>query len=383
VTLKLAAALLAGCVLAAGCGPAQPSPAQSPPTSTSFAYLGQVEVPRGFFLDGTTVGGLSAISYDPERQLYYVISDDRSDKNPARFYTARITLSDNGIDRVEFVSTHPWFDANGEPFRPLDAAAKSPVVSPDPEGIAFDGHRQRLYWSSEGERVTDDPHDPVLLDPSLRIATLDGHYVGEFTLPPMLHMSTGPTGPRQNRALEGLTLTPSGRYLWTSMEDPGYNDGELPTDSNGALTRVTRFDVETRAATAQYAYPLDKVSAGPEGDNGLTDLVAFDDKNFLAIERGYGTHVAARVYRVSVGDAEDVLAWPSVSGASVRTMTKTLLVDLTNTVDPLDNIEGITLGPKLPNGRQSLIMVSDDNFSSEQITQFLAFTLQRCRASSA
>jgi hypothetical protein len=49
--------------------------------STSFAYLGQVEVPWGFFFDGTTVGGLSAISYDPERQLYYVISDDRSDRS--------------------------------------------------------------------------------------------------------------------------------------------------------------------------------------------------------------------------------------------------------------------------------------------------------------
>jgi hypothetical protein len=375
VTLKLATALLAGCVLAAGCGTTQPSPAQPPPSPPPFDYLGQVEVPRGYFFDGTTVGGLSAISYDPQRQLYYVISDDRSDKNPARFYTARIALSDNGIDRVEFVSMHPWLNVNGGPFPPLNAAAKPPVVPPDPEGIAFDGHRQRLYWSSEGERVTDDPHGPVLLNPSLRIATLDGHYVGEFTLPPVLHMSTGQTGPRQNHAVEGLTVTPSGRYLWTSMEGPGYNDGELPTESNGALTRVTKFDVETQAATAQYAYPLDKVSAGPEGDNGLTDLVALDDENFLAIERGYGTHVAARVYRVSVGDAEDVLARPSLSGASVRTMTKTLLVDLTNTVDPLDNIEGITLGPKLPNGRQSLIMVSDDNFSPEQITQFLVFAL--------
>ena len=58
-------------------------------------------------------------------------------------------------------------------------------------------------------------------------------------------------------------------------------------------------------------------------------------------------------------------------------MTKTLLADLTTTpgLSPLDNTEGITLGPMLPDGRQSVVLVSDDNFSSTQITQFLAFVL--------
>jgi hypothetical protein len=157
------------------------------------------------------------------------------------------------------------------------------------------------------------------------------------------------------------------------MEGPGYSDGELPSGEAGALTRVTRFDVETRRATAQYAYPVEKVGSGPRGDNGLTDLVALDDENFLSIERGYGTRVQAGIYEVSIGDAEDVLARPSLAGA--RPMTKTLLVDLPNTVDPIDNIEGITLGPTLPDGRRSLVLVSDDNFSPRQITQFLAFAM--------
>ena len=58
-------------------------------------------------------------------------------------------------------------------------------------------------------------------------------------------------------------------------------------------------------------------------------------------------------------------------------MTKTLLADLSATpgLAPLDNIEGITLGPELPDGRQSVVMVSDDNFSPTQITQFLAFAM--------
>ena len=45
-------------------------------------------------------------------------------------------------------------------------------------------------------------------------------------------------------------------------------------------------------------------------------------------------------------------------------------------VQHLDNVEGITLGPKLSDGRQVVVLVTDDNFSAEQMTQFYAFALQ-------
>ena len=153
--------------------------------------------------DATVVGGLSGLSYDPGSRLYYIISDDRSAKNPARFYTARITCpttASTGSSSCRRIPGWMWtVDRSGR----STSDVRPPVVPPDPEGIAFDGRRQRLYWSSEGERVTDDPDAPVLLDPSVRIATLDGGFVGEFTVPPMLHMSTGQTGPRQNRGAGG------------------------------------------------------------------------------------------------------------------------------------------------------------------------------------
>lgn len=350
-------------MLLTACGVAEPS-------HRGPQYLGQLQLEDGATFDGTVIGGLSGLSYDPDRDVYYIISDDRSAKNPARLYTARITQSDKGIDDVEFLSTHPLLDADGQPFPPLDIDARPPVVPPDPEGIAFDVDRQRLYWSSEGER-----NGEAIRDPSVRIADLDGRYLGEFALPPMLHMSDEETGPRRNRALEGLTLTPDGRQLWAAMEGPRYDDGELPTESEGALVRITQFDVETRTPTAQYAYRIDEVRSGPRGDNGLSELLAIGEDDFLVLERGYGTHVSACIYRASVGDAENVLNRPSLRNGPVRTMTKTPLIDLTDTVDPLDNVEGITMGPSLPDGRRSLVLVSDDNFSAKQFTQFLAFAL--------
>jgi hypothetical protein len=41
----------------------------------------------------------------------------------------------------------------------------------------------------------------------------------------------------------------------------------------------------------------------------------------------------------------------------------------------VDNLEGISLGPVLPNGHASLVLVSDDNFGKDQVTQLLLFEL--------
>ncbi len=52
---------------------------------------------------------------------------------------------------------------------------------------------------------------------------------------------------------------------------------------------------------------------------------------------------------------------------------KRLVLDLNGTdVTPIDNVEGITWGPKLENGNPTLILVSDNNFSETQVTQFIA-----------
>ncbi len=218
--------LLAACLTLTACGATNTTVA-----APALEYLGQKRVWPAATFDGTVIGGLSGISYDAASQMYYIISDDRSARNPARFYTARIPLSANGIDDVEFVATNPWLDAEGRPFRPLDTNAQPPVIPPDPEGIAVDGERQRLYWSSEGERRTENVDTPAVLNTWVRIAGLDGGYLGEFPLPPVLDMSLAQdAGPRQNHGLEGLTLTPTGTYLYAAMEGPGHNDGEPPTE---------------------------------------------------------------------------------------------------------------------------------------------------------
>lgn len=358
--------------LLSGCEAARPSAPSNPPRPL-LAYLGQVQVPFGTTFADTTIGGLSALSYDPERQLYYVISDDRSEKNPARFYTVQLSLSDKGIGGFTFTGTYPLLDKSGQPFPPLALNTTPPGVPPDPEGIAFDRVRQRLYWSSEGERLTE---GPVLLDPWVRTAGLDGAYLGQFSLPSNLAMSAQKTGPRRNRALEGVTLTPDGRSVFAAMEDPGYNDGPEAADGRQVLTRFTKFDVATGMPTAQYAYPMEPPTP-PADENGVSDLVALTDTTFLVIERTDSMPQTIRVYRAEIGSATNVLDMPSMTDVVLTPMVKSLAVDMTATpgLTPLGNVEGVTLGPKLADRRQSVVFVTDNDFSPRGITQFLLFAM--------
>jgi len=112
--------------------------------------------------------------------------------------------------------------------------------------------------------------------------------------------------------------------------------------------------------------------------NGLSDLVALTDSSFLVVERsGSEKGVVVRIYRADIDSATDVLQSPSLVVPPVLPMFKSLVTDLTNTpgLKPLDNIEGMTLGPRLRDGRYSVVLVSDDNFSPAQVTEFVAFAM--------
>ena len=75
------------------------------------------------------------------------------------------------------------------------------------------------------------------------------------------------------------------------------------------------------------------------------------------------------------------LELPALRPGAYRPAGKTLLADFSAFTGPgtgprlkqLDNTEGMSWGPVLPNGRRSLMFISDDNFSARQISQWLAF----------
>jgi hypothetical protein len=127
------------------------------------------------------------------------------------------------------------------------------------------------------------------------------------------------------------------------------------------------------------------LAATPVGaiDNGLTELITVDTGgHFLSLERTYGLlGGGAKVFQVATGAARDTSGIPSLKGdvSKVEAVKKKLVLDLSELKIYLDNLEGMALGPRLPDGTQSLLLVSDDNFSEAQITQFLLFRLKGVR----
>lgn len=366
---RLLVASAAG-VLASACGAPQVAP--PPPTGTPrLRLLGEALLPHGLDFQGTTVGGLSGIDHDPATGLWVAISDDRSQLQPARFYTLRLAIAPGSLT-VEPVDVVTLRDARGQPFPPRRMGGE--VV--DPEGIRLLPRGRGLLWTSEG-----DPR--VHQSPSLRQARLDGRQVRDYEMPAHLQFARRPgTGPRNNNTFEGLALTPDGRTAWVAMEAALHQDGPVPAPGRpGGPCRITAFDVASGRALRQVAYLPDAVpqaSPIPGGftDNGVSEILMVDGHRMLVLERAYilAIGTSLRLYEVDTRAGSDTLAQDTLAAGAYQPLAKRLVADFAHLgLSRLDNTEGLCWGPRQPNGRRTLVCVSDNNFRSAQVTQFAAF----------
>ena len=354
----------------------------------SLRLIGQQVLPRRLDFQGTTVGGLSGIDYDAANNRYVLISDDRTttDSGQApRMYTAQLNFDVNGFSGVQFLSTFTMKQPNGAVYPKVP----DPLVA-DPEAVRIDRANGNLLWVSEGDRALASASNPTarIIDPFIREIKSDGSAVREYSLPAMFKMSATDAGPRGNSVFEGLAFTPSNTKAVVIMEGALFQDGPAPTTNAGAISRLTVFDRASGAATAQYAYLLDKVQAEPvpAGQftvNGATEILALSESRFLVLERSFSVGVVGnqvRLYEINTANATNVLSLAALTSSNHTPVTKRLVIDfetLKAQLGGIANLEGMTFGPRLANGRHSLVVVADDNFptadSATDRNQFLVF----------
>jgi len=340
-------------------GPAQAAP------STQLEFLGQQIFPTATQFHGTTFGGLSSITYDARRHVFYALSDDQVG---ARFYTLRIGVA-HGAPAVQIAAVTTLRDGNGQPF----AAA-----SLDPEGLTLTKN-DTLVITSEGFAAR-------LIDPWVREFGLDGRQLGALPVPSaFLPNAEGTRGVRQNLGFESAATSPNGRFLFTATENALVQDGPPATVGAGSPARLLRYNLQHGVLDRQYVYWTDPIAEPPVpanqfAVNGLVEVLPLNNQFMLAMERSFsvgapGTGNTIKLYDVALHGADDVNGFDSLATllGSIRAVEKTLLLDLDTLGIPLDNVEGMTFGPDLPDGRRSLILVSDNNFSPAAFTQFLLF----------
>jgi len=361
---------------------------RSPRTSVrNINFIGQATYPTGSVtVEGTQVGGLSGIDYDQINNRYYSISDDRSDRNPARFYTLNIDLSSGSLSSsgINFSGVTTLLNQNNQPF------ATNTI---DPEGIGLTSNGT-VFVSSEGEvsNLAGRLQSPFVNE----FALGTGRQLRQLPVPskfvPVIGPADAPTaGIRNNLAFENLTITPDGKFLFTATENALVQDGSIATTNTGSRSRILKYNLTTGQPEQEFLYLTDPVAvpAVPEtafSTNGLVELLALDNRGtFLALERSFsagapGTGNTIKLYEVRLNGASDISDINSLNAININTVRpveKRLVLNFDSLGLPtgLDNAEGMTLGPVLPNGQQSLVLVSDNNFSATQFTQILAFGL--------
>nr|WP_325344427.1 esterase-like activity of phytase family protein [Xylophilus sp.] len=366
--------MLAAAFWLSSCAPLPPAATPQPEAAAGLRLIGEAVLPHGLDYGGTTVGGLSGIDYDAAGDRYVLISDDRSDHQPARFYTARIRYDAASLEPPVLTGTAALRQPSGRPYAPA-RAAEDGVDVPDAEAVRWLPGGQALLWTTEGDHARG-------FDPALREARADGSFVRELPLPAHLGFSREPgRGARNNATLEGLAITPDGRTAWVAMEGPLRQDGPVATPaSGGAPVRFTALDIASGRALRQIAYqpdavPLASPVPGGHTNNGVAEILADGPDHLLVLERSYslGAGTSLRLYRIDTRAGSDTLALDRLAPGNHRPAPKVLVANLaTLGLRRLDNVEGMTWGPPLPGGARVLVFVSDNNFSRMQITQLFA-----------
>ncbi|MGL5064887.1 MAG: esterase-like activity of phytase family protein [Microcoleus sp.] len=337
---------------------------------TKIDSIGRAVFPTESQFKGTEIGGISGITYDSEKQVYYAISDDRSSKSPARFYTIAIDLNSGKMtkENIQFTGVTSLLDENGKTF---------PELSLDPEGIAFTGNS--VFVASEGDVERQ-------IAPFIKEFSLEGKQLKTLSIPEIfLPDSKGNKGIRNNLAFESLTLTPDRKYLFTATENALMQDGGVPSLKKGSPCRILRYDAASGNPESLFLYITEPLPPGadPAGkltSSGLVDLLAIDDNRLLSLERGFSleTGTTVKLFEISLAKADRIEALKSLNSRlmDISPAQKRLLLDLETLKIPLDNIEGLTFGPELGDGNRGLILISDNNFSRLQETQILGFRVK-------
>lgn len=343
-------------------------------------------------MEGLAVGGLSALVFDDKTGEFLALSDDKSNH---RFYKLKLHGSDSpDIPQMKTAS----FANNQHKRPPFKFILKKQILlrekdsqnlnrNMDPEGMAL--KNQTLIISSEGQQIFNPPEPPQIF-----VFSKKGVLKKAWAVPPVFwnRKKLSSFGARENKGFEALTLTK--KYLWTATEKALKQDPDR-------LLRLSGFGLKDGKLLHQYPY-------FPDFTSGLSEMIAVTDQIFLTLERAYDKKTGENQVRLFVTHcrkATDLMTLPDQSlkySAPLRLLVsatidkksfyaqrklkksdriipcnKDLLFDFSKLPKGVtaDNLEGMTLGPKISQDGQLLVFTSDNNFNPSQKTQFLFFRI--------
>ncbi len=231
----------------------------------------------------------------------------------------------------------------------------------DSEGIAYRS-------TTGGVFITDEVASTIQ---EFSIAT--GSTLGSVSVPAIYQ----PANVQSNMGLESLAWGAGG--LWTANEEALVPDGPLSTATTGSWVRIQQFD-SSLTAVGQWGYRTDPITAMNPAitaeRSGVVDILPWSSTELLVLERELGGAIVptfrSRLYYVDTTTATDVSAFATIDAGGFTPLSKTLLWE--DTFGISSNFEGMTYGPALDSGLQSLLLISDNGGGLSQNMLALAVT---------
>jgi hypothetical protein len=337
-----------------------------PAKAVELEFLSQVSLLHKTKYKKTIVGGLSGLFFDASKQILFAVSDDRGNLNEPRIYQFQVSISGNEmkLDLKDVIILSVNRSESAHQSTKSSSRLFSKVL--DLEGISVTPWGDFLLIN-EG-----DMNRKPRVFPQVFSAKSDGTIAKSFEVPDaFLPELTGEQkkGVRNNLAFEGLAVHPNNKEWLVSTE------GSLKQDADKFIRWIKYSTSEAWVLKPQneYRYPVETSAGGLEFQKGISELHFINDQEVLVLERAVqlgpgGLGFAVQIYRTDLSQT-----------GKEHTLTRKPVLDLATLKDKigkLENFEGMTIGPRLSDGRRSLILVSDDNFMRDQRTQFLLFAIK-------
>lgn len=317
---------------------------------TTSSYAQQVKVYGQTKLNrwGIAPGNYSGISH--VRDNVYAIVDDKDAVDGFKLLTLDVDRENGKILNASL----------SEPEGMKERRAKGENTKRDCEGVAYFPEANTVFVSGEEEQ-------------RILEYTIEGRLTGrELAIPSI--MKRDKIVP--NLGFEALTYNDKQKRFWTTTESTLPADGQQSSPHNSLIhnrLRFVGFD-NTLKPVDSYIYQMDLLKATNKTATslyGVPSLLALDDGRIIVMEREgcfpkkqYGSWVRIKLYIVDPKQSKPVsLDTPMARVGEESVMSKELICEFVTRLRlgsmNLSNYEGMCLGPKLNDGRQTLILIAD------------------------
>lgn len=318
--------------------------------SQTLKLLAAYNLPFDYSYNNKIVGGISGIDYNLKENCFYLISDDRSEHDNARFYKASIKIRNSKIDTIEILSTIYLKNDNKQLY------IREGI---DCESIRVLKNGTNFLIGDEGGNVG---------QPGIRIYDSVGNLVRNLKLSSNFLNDT-----QNNKSFESLSLLPHKNRLLFATESPLKSDGLESDYKIKGKIRLVSMNYNTGKQLTQASYFTELLlpehrNSYNEASVGLSEILSIDEQHFYALER-VGVKIGTYVYDFDCKLFYVEIKKESLTNRNYITKKKEVF-NFSAVQGGKRNFEGMCFGPEI-NHHKTLIIVSDNNFTKEPSTFIL------------